>query len=386
MVASGDMAHATHPNYPERHEPGHLIAVNGGPVLKVQPNLRYATDSRTAAAFELACRQAGVPLQRYEHRADLPCGSTIGPMTAARTGIPTVDVGARNWPCTQLVNSWAQMMSPHTPLPCRPFWSRDEPQPGDDHYRLCRSPDSCRLVGEAVGGKILFLVEGDFIIVVREGQPALGFQRARPDAGEEPDAPGLHDVGSGRRSRASGRSRRLGDRPACIPHRYPLGGHGRSSRERVLRRRAPRLILTTLTSVTVDTVEHAAATPDHPQPYRELGPQGRRVPAHPRHSGSPAHRCRTRDVLGDVERALPYKSSKVHLRYFGETTTEQMRRCMLAGIGENAGVVDIGDGWAVTFKVESHNHPSYVEPYQGAATASAGSCATSWPWVRARSR
>lgn len=94
MVASGDMAHATHPNYPDRHEPGHFIAVNGGPVLKVHPNLRYATDGRTAAAFELACRQAGVPLQRYEHRADLPCGSTIGPMTAARTGIPTVDVGA----------------------------------------------------------------------------------------------------------------------------------------------------------------------------------------------------------------------------------------------------------------------------------------------------
>jgi aspartyl aminopeptidase len=94
MVASGDMAHATHPNYPERHEPGHLIEVNGGPVLKVQPNLRYATDGRTAAAFALACQQAGVPLQRYEHRADLPCGSTIGPMTAAGTGIPTFDVGA----------------------------------------------------------------------------------------------------------------------------------------------------------------------------------------------------------------------------------------------------------------------------------------------------
>ena len=94
MVASGDMAHATHPNYPERHEPGHLIEVNAGPVLKVQPNLRYATDGRTAAAFALACAQASVPLQRYEHRADLPCGSTIGPMTAARTGIPTVDVGA----------------------------------------------------------------------------------------------------------------------------------------------------------------------------------------------------------------------------------------------------------------------------------------------------
>ena len=94
LLASADMAHATHPNYPERHEPSHLIEVNAGPVLKVHPNLRYATDGRTAAAFELACQQAGVGLQRYEHRADLPCGSTIGPLAAARTGIPTVDVGA----------------------------------------------------------------------------------------------------------------------------------------------------------------------------------------------------------------------------------------------------------------------------------------------------
>ncbi|SOJ57340.1 putative M18 family aminopeptidase 2 [Mycobacterium simulans] len=94
LLASADMAHATHPNYPERHEPGHLIEVNAGPVLKAHPNLRYATDGRTAAAFALACEQAGVPLQRYEHRADLPCGSTIGPLASARTGIPTVDVGA----------------------------------------------------------------------------------------------------------------------------------------------------------------------------------------------------------------------------------------------------------------------------------------------------
>ncbi|HLS00048.1 M18 family aminopeptidase [Mycolicibacillus parakoreensis] len=94
MLASADMAHATHPNYPERHEPGHHIALNAGPVLKNHPNLRYATDGRTAAAFALACEQAGVALQRYEHRADLPCGSTIGPMSAARSGIPTVDVGA----------------------------------------------------------------------------------------------------------------------------------------------------------------------------------------------------------------------------------------------------------------------------------------------------
>ena len=58
---------------------------------------------------------------------------------------------------------------------------------------------------------------------------------------------------------------------------------------------------------------------------------------------------------------------------------------MLAGIGENAGVIDIGDGNAVTFKVESHNHPSYVEPYQGAATGVGASSATSWPWVPVRS-
>src|SRR3984957_11573448 len=94
LLASADMAHATHPNYPERHEPSHPIEVNAGPVLKVHPNLRYATDGRTAAAFALACQQAGGGLQRYEHRADLPCGSTIGPLASARTGIPTVDVGA----------------------------------------------------------------------------------------------------------------------------------------------------------------------------------------------------------------------------------------------------------------------------------------------------
>jgi aspartyl aminopeptidase len=94
VCASGDMAHATHPNYAERHEPLHHIAIGGGPVLKVNVNLRYATDAPGAAVFALACEQAGVPLQRYEHRADLPCGSTIGPLNAARTGMLTVDVGA----------------------------------------------------------------------------------------------------------------------------------------------------------------------------------------------------------------------------------------------------------------------------------------------------
>ena len=94
VCASGDMAHATHPNHAERHEPLHHIAIGGGPVLKLHPNLRYATDAPGTAQFARACEQAGVPLQRYEHRADLPCGSTIGPLSAARTGMLTVDVGA----------------------------------------------------------------------------------------------------------------------------------------------------------------------------------------------------------------------------------------------------------------------------------------------------
>ena len=94
VCCSADMAHATHPNYVDKHEPQHQIAVNGGPVLKVHPNLRYATDAPGAAAFALACEQAGVPLQRYEHRADLPCGSTVGPITAGGLGVTTVDVGA----------------------------------------------------------------------------------------------------------------------------------------------------------------------------------------------------------------------------------------------------------------------------------------------------
>ena len=128
----------------------------------------------------------------------------------------------------------------------------------------------------------------------------------------------------------------------------------------------------TATALPVDSVAHAARTPDAPQPYRELGLKDDEY-------------ARIREILGrrptEAELAMysvmwsehcSYKSSKVHLRYFGETTTEAMKARMLAGIGENAGVVDVGDGWAVTFKVESHNHPSYVEPYQGAATGVGG--------------
>ena len=94
IVASADMAHATHPNYAELHEPNHRIVMNGGPVLKVNTELRYATDAVGAAAMRLAADQAGVPLQVFVTRSDLPCGSTIGPITAGQVGVTTVDLGA----------------------------------------------------------------------------------------------------------------------------------------------------------------------------------------------------------------------------------------------------------------------------------------------------
>jgi aspartyl aminopeptidase len=90
---SADNAHAVHPNYPERHEPGHMPFVNRGPAIKVNANQRYATSAETAAGFERACEDAGVPWQVFVSRNNVPCGSTIGPITATRLGIPTVDVG-----------------------------------------------------------------------------------------------------------------------------------------------------------------------------------------------------------------------------------------------------------------------------------------------------
>jgi aspartyl aminopeptidase len=90
---SADMAHATHPNYADRHDPQHQVALNGGPVVKVNANVRYATDAPGSALVALAAEQAKVPLQAFAMRSDLPCGSTIGPVTAARLGITTVDVG-----------------------------------------------------------------------------------------------------------------------------------------------------------------------------------------------------------------------------------------------------------------------------------------------------
>ncbi len=90
---SADMAHGVHPNYADRHEPGHRPLPNGGPVVKFNANQRYATDALTAAIFAEACTTAGVPLQTFVSRNSQPCGSTIGPVTATRLGIDTVDVG-----------------------------------------------------------------------------------------------------------------------------------------------------------------------------------------------------------------------------------------------------------------------------------------------------
>ena len=93
VCASVDMAHATHPNYPERHDPGHHIAIDGGPVIKINAGQRYATDATTASVMVQACCAAEVPYQQFVSRNDQPCGSTIGPLTAARLGIATVDFG-----------------------------------------------------------------------------------------------------------------------------------------------------------------------------------------------------------------------------------------------------------------------------------------------------
>jgi len=90
---SADNAHAVHPNYPERHDPEHRPIVNAGPALKVNANQRYATSAETAAQFQRACESADVPWQVFVSRNNMPCGSTIGPLTATRLGIATADVG-----------------------------------------------------------------------------------------------------------------------------------------------------------------------------------------------------------------------------------------------------------------------------------------------------
>ena len=97
FFVSADMAHAWNPNFPAAYEPNHRVMVNGGPVIKVNANQRYATGLDSATRFIACCERAQVPWQQYAHRSDLGCGSTIGPLVAANLGILSVDVGAPMW-------------------------------------------------------------------------------------------------------------------------------------------------------------------------------------------------------------------------------------------------------------------------------------------------
>lgn len=96
-LISCDNAHALHPNFQDKHDAAHGPALNGGPVIKVNASQRYATNSATAALFRDLCREAEVPVQTFVTRADMGCGSTIGPITATELGVPTLDVGAPQW-------------------------------------------------------------------------------------------------------------------------------------------------------------------------------------------------------------------------------------------------------------------------------------------------
>ncbi|WP_411099097.1 M18 family aminopeptidase [Streptomyces sp. x-45] len=93
VCLSSDTGHAVHPNYAERHDPTHHPRVNGGPILKVNVNNRYATDGSGRAVFATACEKADIPFQTFVSNNSMPCGTTIGPITAARHGISTVDIG-----------------------------------------------------------------------------------------------------------------------------------------------------------------------------------------------------------------------------------------------------------------------------------------------------
>ncbi len=93
MLISADNSHGIHPNHADKHDANHGPIINNGPVIKINANQRYATTAETSAVFRRLCRTADVPLQVFVSRADLACGSTIGPIIAAETGIRTVDVG-----------------------------------------------------------------------------------------------------------------------------------------------------------------------------------------------------------------------------------------------------------------------------------------------------
>ena len=124
--------------------------------------------------------------------------------------------------------------------------------------------------------------------------------------------------------------------------------------------------------MSIDTVKNADATPDLEQPFAELGLKPDEYQLIRGHLGRRPTSSELAMYSVMWSEHCSYKSSKVHLRQFGDKLPAEAAAVLLVGMGENAGVVDVGDGIAVTFKIESHNHPSYVEPYQGAATGIGG--------------
>ncbi|MDO4916609.1 MAG: phosphoribosylformylglycinamidine synthase subunit PurL [Rothia sp. (in: high G+C Gram-positive bacteria)] len=122
----------------------------------------------------------------------------------------------------------------------------------------------------------------------------------------------------------------------------------------------------------LDTVEHAAATPDTELPWAELGLKENEFNDVKELLGRRPTAAELAMYSVMWSEHCSYKSSKIHLKQFGQKVTDEMKKDLMVGMGENAGVTNIGNGWAVTFKIESHNHPSYVEPYQGAATGVGG--------------
>lgn len=97
FLISADMAHAYQPNFPNAYDPDHKVMINKGPVIKVNAGHRYSSESISEALFVHWCEEAGVPYQKYSHRSDIPCGSTIGPIASAKLGIRAVDVGCPMW-------------------------------------------------------------------------------------------------------------------------------------------------------------------------------------------------------------------------------------------------------------------------------------------------
>ncbi|MGE5785593.1 MAG: M18 family aminopeptidase [Myxococcales bacterium] len=130
LLLSADMAHAVHPNFPDKHDELHRPVLGKGPVVKTNANQSYATDAVSGAVLNAVAERAGVTLQQYSARNDMPCGSTIGPLTAARQGIRTVDVGnpmlamhscrelcatADYSPYVSLLTEWYRTAMPHNP-------------------------------------------------------------------------------------------------------------------------------------------------------------------------------------------------------------------------------------------------------------------------------